>query len=95
MSFPPPADPQPPATIGAAPQSASQVNADVGQLMRDYLVLRSRVTQAQEWLAVTDLKAAPYFFLDTQEATTKSGVGDLDTGFDAIPLAFISQLAGM
>jgi len=87
--------PQPPATIGAAPQTASQVNADVGTLMRDYLALRSRVTQSQEWLAVTDLKASPYFFSEGQEATIKSGVGDLDTGFDGIPLAFISQLAGM
>ena len=87
--------PVPPATIGAAPQTAGQVNAEVGTLMRDYLALRSRVTQSQEWLAVTDLKGAPYHFLDSQEATIKSGVNDLDAGFDLIPLAFISQLAGM
>lgn len=93
MTFPAP--PTPPATIGAQPQSAAEVNSLVGTRMREFLALKERIAQTQEFLAVTDLKGAPYYYSDQQEAVIKSGVGDLNNGLGQVPLAFISQLAGM
>ncbi len=94
MTFPVP-DPQPPATIGTQPQSAYDVNGLIGTHLRSFLEVKARVGQDKEWLAVSDLKAAPYFFTEGQEAVLKSAITDLDTAFDGIDLTFISQIVGM
>lgn len=90
-----PQEPQAPATIGTQPQTAAEVNALIGMHLRSFLEVRGRVGQDKEWLAVSDLKAAPYYFTDQQEAVLKSAITDLDTVFDGIDLTFISQIVGM
>lgn len=91
MSLPP----EPPATIGTQPKTADEVNALIGTHLREFS--RSKVTTNQDaaWLAVTDLKGAPYYFTDEQEATLKSAVADLDTALDAIDMTFISRIIGI
>jgi hypothetical protein len=90
-----PQDPPPPATIGTQPKNADEVNALVGTHLRGFLASKATINQDQEFFAVTDLKAAPYFFSDTQEATLKSAISELDTSLDGVDLTFISQIVGM
>lgn len=86
---------QPPATIGTAPADAYAVNQIIGAHLRAFATSKLTVGQDHEWLGVTDLKAAPYFFSQEQEATIKSAVADLDTALDAIDMTFISRIIGL
>jgi hypothetical protein len=87
--------PSPPATIGTAPETAFAVNQIIGQHLRAFSQSRIVTTQDNNWLGVTDLKAAPYYFTDEQEATLKSAVADLDTALQAIDMTFISRIIGL
>jgi hypothetical protein len=93
MTIPP--EPTPPATIGTQPENATVVNQLLGAHLRSFAANKVTVNQDAAWLAVTDLKAAPYFFSDSQEATLKSAVSDLDTALDAIDMTFISRIIGI
>jgi len=90
-----PETPPPPDTVGTQPRNATEVNGLVGTHLRDFLVSRARINQDHEFFAVTDLKAAPYYFSDSQEALLKSAITDLDAALDAVDLTFISQIVGM
>jgi hypothetical protein len=87
--------PPPPAVVGSAPASATEVNLLVGQHLRQFAAAKVVVNQDHDWLAATDLKAAPYFFAADQETLIKSALADLDTALDAIDMTFISRLIGM
>lgn len=91
----PPEPPGPPATIGTQPKSADEVNMLLGTHLRGFSMSKVTIGQDQEWLAVTDLKAAPYYFSAEQEATLKSALSDLDTALDAVDMTFISQIIGI
>jgi hypothetical protein len=90
-----PQEPQPPSTIGTQPRNADEVNALVGTHLRAFVTSKLTVGQDHDFFAVTDLKAAPYFFTDEQEALMKSALADLDTALDAIDMTFISRIIGM
>jgi hypothetical protein len=91
-----PAEPlPPPETVGTAPRNAAEVNGLVGLHLRDFLRVKTVINQDQDWLAPSDLKLAPYFFTDEQEALIKSAVTGLDEALDAIDLTFISRLVGL
>lgn len=87
--------PPPPATVGTQPKSADEVNGLIGTHLRGFAANKIVVNQDQAWFAVTDLKAAPYYFSAEQEATLKSAIADLDTALDAIDMTFISQIIGI
>lgn len=93
MAFP--QEPQPPETIGTQPKNAAEVNALVGTHLRGFLASKVTINQDNEFLSVTDLKAAPYYFTADQEATIKSAITDLDATLDGIDLTFISRIVGM
>lgn len=95
MIPPEPPGPQPPATIGTNPKNADEVNGLLGTHLRTFLASKATVNQDQNFLSVTDLKVAPYYFTADQEATIKSAIIDLDTALDAIDLTFISRIVGM
>lgn len=90
-----PEPPPPPATIGTAPETAYAVNQILGAHLRQFTVSKGVINQDHDWLAVTDLKAAPYYFDAAQEATLKSAVADLDEALDAIDMTFISRIIGL
>jgi hypothetical protein len=90
-----PQEPQPPSTIGTQPRNADEVNALIGTHLRGFAGSKITVNQDAAWLAVTDLKAAPYYFTSEQEATIKSAVADLDTALDAVDMTFISRIIGI
>lgn len=95
MTIPEPPPPQPPATVGTQPRSADDVNNLVGLHLRTFCAAKVTIGQDQEWLAVTDLQAAPYYFTPEQEALIKSAIADLDASLDAVNMTFISRLVGM
>jgi hypothetical protein len=90
-----PEPPPPPATIGTQPESAFAVNQIIGAHLRAFAASKVTTNQDAAWLAVTDLKTAPYYFTSDQEATIKSAVADLDTALDAIDMTFISRIIGI
>jgi predicted transcriptional regulator len=90
-----PTEPQPPSTVGTSPRNADEVNGLVGLHLRDFLRVATIINQDQDWLNPTDLKVAPYFFTDEQEALIKSALSGLDEALDAIDRTFISRLVGM
>lgn len=93
MTFPP--APAAPVTIGTQPQTAAEVNGLIGLHLKAFLASRATINQDAKFLAVTDLKEAPYFFSSNQEATIKSAIADLDTALDAVNTTFIDQIVGM
>lgn len=90
-----PTDPAPPATIGTNPKSADEVNGLVGTHLKGFLASRGTIEQDQNFFAATDLKAAPYFFSDTQETDLKTAISELNTALQAVDLTFISRIVGM
>lgn len=90
-----PLEPSPPATIGAQPASAYEVNSRVGFALREFLKVQSMVGQDQDWLAGADLKVAPYFFTPEQETDLKSAIASLDSALDGIDMTFINRLIGL
>jgi len=87
--------PTPPQTVGTQPRTADEVNNLVGTHLRTFCNSKVTVNQDHEWLATTDLKAAPYYFSADQETLIKSAIADLDTALDAIDMTFISRIVGM
>jgi len=87
--------PVPPATIGTQPETAYVVNQLIGTHLKNFTASKITVGQDAAWLAVTDLKLAPYYFTSDQEATIKSAIADLDTALDAIDMTFISRIIGI
>lgn len=90
-----PFEPQPPATIGTQPQTASEVNALTGTHLRDFLRMQRVISQDADFFAAADLKAAPYYFTDAQETDLKSAIVALDQELDAVDLTFINRVVGM
>jgi len=93
MSLPP--EPPPPATVGTAPRNADEVNGVIGLHLKDFLRIKTVINQDQDWLSPSDLKLAPYYFTDEQEALIKSALSGLDEALDAIDMTFISRLVGL
>lgn len=90
-----PPEPQPPATIGTQPRNADEVNALIGSHLREFVTSKNRVNQDHAWLVTVDLKLPPYNFTQEQEATLKSGIGDLDASLDDVDMTTISRIIGM
>ena len=90
-----PQEPQPPATIGTQPQTAAEVNALVGTHLRDFLRHKAIINQDASFMSGVDLKAAPYFFSETQEGDLKSSITGLDAELDGVDLTFINRVVGM
>jgi len=91
----PPDPPPPPATLGAAPLNAQEVNNLVGTHLRTFCQIKNTINQDKDWLAGADLTQAPYYFTAEQQTEIKSAVLGLDTDLDAIDMTFINRLTGM
>lgn len=87
--------PPPPSTIGTQPRNADEVNGLVGTHLRGFISSKNAVGQDHDWLITVDLKEAPYYFTEAQEADIKSAIGDLDTALDAVDMTTISRLVGL
>jgi hypothetical protein len=81
--------------FGLNPQNADEVNSSVGMILRQFTDIKESINHYQNWLAATDLKAAPYYIPEDQEAIIKSAVGGLDISLDAVDMSFINQLTGL
>jgi len=92
---PEPTPPPPPAIVGTQPRNADEVNGLVGAHLRGFVASRGTVHQDELFFSVTDLKAAPYYFTDQQEALLKSAISSLDTALQAVDMTFISRIVGM
>lgn len=91
----PPIDDQPPETIGTNPRNADEVNSLTGLHLRQFLSVRVSLQQDQNFMAATDLTAAPYHFTGDQQTQIKTAIGNLDQALQAVDLTFISRLVGM
>jgi len=80
---------------GLAPQSANEVNMNVGQVLRQFTDVRGLVHQHWLWLQAEDLKVAPYNMTADDETLIKSALGPLDTSLQAVDMTFISRLIGL
>jgi len=87
--------PTPPATVGAQPINADTVNNMVGNVLRQFLVVKGSVGQDQAWLATVNLQDPPYGFSADQETLLKTAINGLDAAFDGIDMTFINRLIGL
>ena len=85
----------PPETIGTPPKNATEVNGLTGSHLREFLRLKTIINQDANFMSVTDLKAAPYWYTEAQESDLKSAIVGLDTDLDGIDLTFINRVVGM
>jgi len=85
----------PPTVVGTQPRSADEVNALAGNHLRTFIAARATVHQDQQFFAATDLKAAPYYFTDTQETDLKTAISQLDAALQPIDMTFINRIVGM
>ena len=82
-------------TVGLSPQSATEVNLQVGTVLRSFTDIKESVNHLQDWLAAADLKAEPYLMTPEDETLIKSAVSGLDASLDAVDMTFITRLTGM
>lgn len=82
-------------TVGLTPTSASDVNMNVGALLRQFSEVKARVGHFQDWLVTIDLKGEPYMMSADDETLTKSAIGGLDAALDAVDMTFINRLTGL
>jgi hypothetical protein len=87
--------PPPPSTIGTNPRNADEVNGLVGTHLKGFLASKGTIEQDQNFMAATDLKAAPYYFSDAQETQIKTAIAQLNTSLQTVDLTFISRIVGM
>ena len=90
----PPMDPTP-VTIGSQPTGSGDVNARIGNCLRDFVRVKQTIAQNSDWLAGCDLKVAPYYFTPEQETDIKSAVVGLDNNLDGIDMTFVNRLIGL
>jgi len=80
---------------GLSPQSANDVNQNVGYLLRNFADVRQLVHQQWSWLQAEDLKVPPFDMSADDETLIKSALGPLDTDLQAVDMTFISRLIGL
>ena len=80
---------------GMNPSSASEVNVNVGTVLRLFVDNKESIGHMRESLAPIDLKAEPYNMTPEDETLIKSAINDLDTALDAVDMSFINRLVGM
>lgn len=78
--------------IGANPQTAAEINANVGSLARQFKVVKSQVVQAKSWMDAHDLKISPYNMTSQDEADLKSAVSEMNTAIGAATTTFTDRL---
>ena len=91
----PPAEPQPPSTIGTQPKSADEINGLTGTHLKGFIASQATIHQDQEFFAATDLTGPPYYFSDTQQTDLKSAISTLDAALQAVDMTFINRIVGM
>jgi hypothetical protein len=87
--------PAPPSTIGLDPQTADDVNRQVGTHLRQFVELKETIGHDQDWLLGADLTISPYFFSESQSTDIKTAISQLDTALDAVDMTFINRLTGL
>lgn len=80
---------------GMNPATASEINNDVGLLLRAFIDVQQQVHHFQVSLAALDLTAAPYSMTAADQNTIKSAINGLDTSLQGINMTFINQLVGL
>jgi hypothetical protein len=83
------------AIIGANPTDALTVNTQVGNLCRQFIILKDTVHRFQSFMAATDLTASPYSFTSGDQANVKSAISGLDTALQAVDATFINRTTGL
>ena len=84
-----------PPRIGLNPQTADDVNFQVGTMLRQFTDIKESVGHYQAWLAGVDLKVPPYDMSEELETLIKSAVFGLDTSLDTVDMTFINRLVGI
>ena len=85
-------------TAGFAPQSAADVNAQIGSLLRQFSNLRDQVFRYQRVCAAIDMKILPGWAAGQagidDEANIKSAISTLNTDLQAFSMTFSDRLTG-
>jgi hypothetical protein len=80
---------------GLAPTTVSEINNDVGLLLRQFVHVREGVARRQSWLAANDLKAVPYSMTAADEQNIKTAIANLNTALQAFDMTFINRCTGL
>ena len=91
MAFPLPpiADP----IIGSAPSDANDYNMKLGMLLKQFIQVKTQVSQWQAWQAGVNV-ADRYGFTPEDAALATSAINGLDSDLDSVDMTFINRLAG-
>lgn len=81
--------------VGLTPVSASEVNNQVGVILRQFTDIKESINHLADSLAPLDLKAEPYLMSVEDETLIKSAVNSLDSALDGIDMTFVVRLTGM
>ena len=84
----------PPPFAGLAPVNATDLNTQLGMMLRFFINSKKTINQWRDWLAGIDLTKEPYYFDSSQDALIKSAINGLDDSLDAIDMTFVNRLAG-
>lgn len=82
-------------TVGLTPNTSSDVNVAVGNLLRQFTEIRARVDHFESWLVTVDLKISPYLMSPDDETLVKSAIGGLDASLKTVDMTFINRLTGL
>lgn len=95
MTMPPPPTAGYQTSVGLNPNNASEINQQVGYLLRQYQEIVARVKHFNVSLQSLTLTAAPYNMTPEDDSLIKSAIGGLDTSLQAVDMTFINRLTGL
>lgn len=80
---------------GLSPQSANEVNAQVGQHLRAFVTLRETIGHDWDSLQGLALQNPPYSMSAADETDIKTAINQLNIALQAVDMTFIDRLTGL
>lgn len=80
---------------GATPRSADEINASIGQHLRQFVGLQDTIAHDEGSLSGLNLQGPPYNMSAADETDIKTAIAGLNTSLQAVDMTFIDRLTGL
>jgi hypothetical protein len=80
---------------GLAPADGGQLEALIGSLARQVVLMAAQVNRYSEYAAATDFTAAPLSVSSQDQAVLKSAISAMQTAFSGMDQTFLIEVAGL
>lgn len=82
-------------TAGRTPQTAADVNNDVGMHLQQFVNIKNTILNDYSNLLGLNLQGPPYNMSAADETDIKTAINGLNTALQAVDMTFIDRLTGL